>query len=191
MDILKIDKLTHEEWLNLFAAAYKHNNHTGRWVFASRRADPRKNELGAEAVIIVPILRDPGQPARLVALKHYRVPIGDYVYELPAGLIEDGEAIEETIRRELLEETGLELVKIREVSPPLHSSSGLTDEAASIAFVDARRTEGGKQQLDGSEDIEICLLDHEQACSLGQQRVRMDGRLWLILRHYRDLGRLE
>ena len=191
MHILSIDKLTNEKWLNLFVAKFNHNGHDGRWVFASRRSDPQKNTLHNEAVVIVPIFRENGQPPRLIVIKSFRVPVGDYVYELPAGLVDEGEPIEATVRRELREETGFELAQIREISPPLHSSSGLTDETATIVFVDVRRTDGGKQDLEGSEDIEVSVLDHAQACELLQARVRMDARLWCVLRHYRELGRIE
>jgi ADP-ribose pyrophosphatase len=40
-------------------------------------------------------------------VRQYRPAVEDYTYELPAGLVESGETPEETCRRELLEETGL------------------------------------------------------------------------------------
>src|ERR1700722_7439145 len=114
MKITNIEKLTNEHWVNLFAATYEHDGHTGRWVFASRKDRPSSGGDG-DAVIIVPLLRNPGEPTRLVMIREYRVPIGGYSYALPAGLIEPGEAIEETIRREVREETGFEVTAIRRV----------------------------------------------------------------------------
>jgi ADP-ribose pyrophosphatase len=89
MDIIKIEKLTNEKWLNLFAATYRHGGRTGRWVFASRKLsdDPYKIADRCDAVLIVAILKEPGRPPRLVLEKEYRVPIGDYVIGLPAGLL--------------------------------------------------------------------------------------------------------
>src|ERR1700693_932511 len=111
MEILKVEKLTNEKWLNLFAAAFRHNGHVGRWVFASRKPDDPYQQSGrSDAVIIVPVLRDHGLPPRLVLEKEYRVPVGGYVIGFPAGLLEPGEQIEEAVRREMLEETGLEVV---------------------------------------------------------------------------------
>src|SRR3954468_22276291 len=109
MDILHVEKITQEKWINLFAATYRHNEHTGQWVFASRKEKPYAPEP-ADAVVIVPVLRQPGEPARLVLEKEFRVPVGDYVVGFPAGLLEPGEAVEDCVRRELLEETGLEVV---------------------------------------------------------------------------------
>ena len=37
MQIKKSEKLTDERWINLFAADFENNGHTGRWVFASRK----------------------------------------------------------------------------------------------------------------------------------------------------------
>src|SRR5438270_4069144 len=101
MHIIGVEKLTDEKWLNLFAARFRHNDHEGRWVFASRRPTPHLNPDVCDAVLIVATLLTPGQPPRLVVEKEFRVPVGDYVYGLPAGLLEPGESIEDTVRREM------------------------------------------------------------------------------------------
>ena len=76
MRVLKIEKLTNEKWLNLFAATYQHNGEKGRWLFASRKKDPQNSGLRADGAVVVPILREQGQPPRLVTLKTFRVPVG-------------------------------------------------------------------------------------------------------------------
>src|SRR5512139_3914386 len=46
-------------------------------------------------------------PAKTVLLeKQFRPPLGRNVIELPAGLVDPGETMEEAARRELIEETG-------------------------------------------------------------------------------------
>src|SRR5438105_4359778 len=101
MHVVRVRKLTGEKWLNLFEANYEHNSHTGRWVFASRKADPTQDTQRADAVVIVPLLLADGQPPRLVMIREFRVPANGYLYAFPAGLLEAGEAIEECVRREL------------------------------------------------------------------------------------------
>jgi ADP-ribose pyrophosphatase len=192
MQIQRVEKITDEKWLNLYAATFEHNGHTGRWVYASRRGQPTAGRPVSDAVVIVPVLRNPGEPPRLVVIKEFRIPAGGTVYGLPAGLLEPGEPVEETVRRELREETGLEVVAIKRVTPPLLSSSGMTDETAALAFVDARGTAESKPALEAAEDLEVVLLDHEQVCRLCDRPDRpVDAKLWAILYLYRQLGRLE
>jgi ADP-ribose pyrophosphatase len=191
MRILNVEKITNEKWINLFAAAFEHNGHTGRWVFASRQEHPHRPR-GADAVVIVPVLRDPGQPPRLVLVKEFRVPAGGYTYGLPAGLIDPGEGIEETVRRELREETGFEVTAIKQVTPPLFSSSGLSDETIVLAFVDAHTPAESRRELGQSEDLEVVLLDHAGICRMCDEGgVPMDVKVWMVLHAYRQQGRLD
>src|SRR5437588_13131678 len=98
MHIKRVEKLTSERWLNLFVADFEHKGHEGRWLFASRQAKPYSGRH-CDAVLMVPVLRNPGEPARLVLIREFRVPVGDYVIGLPAGLVEEGRGIEDTVRR--------------------------------------------------------------------------------------------
>jgi ADP-ribose pyrophosphatase len=190
MHIHKIEQLTHEKWLNLYAAKFEHNGHTGHWLYASRKPQPN-TEHKADAVIIVPILRAENEPPRLVMVKEFRVPVGDYLFAFPAGLLDAGESIEDTARRELREETGLEVVTVQRVSQPVYSSAGLSDETVAMAFVEARLTPEALPKLDHAEDLEVVLLDFAGVCRMCDDRsVRIDARAWAILHGYQQLGKL-
>ena len=54
---------------------------------------------------------------KILLNKEYRMAVGDFAYNFPAGLIDPGESLEEAARRELWEETGLKLETIEEVLP--------------------------------------------------------------------------
>jgi ADP-ribose pyrophosphatase len=190
MDILRTTRLTSEKWLNLFVRVYRHKGQERQWVFASRKPDPPVPARGFDAVVIVPILLNPGAPPRLVITKEFRVPLGNFEYGFPAGLAEEGESIEEVARRELREETGLEVVEIKKVSPPTYSSPGMTDESAVIVFVTAQTAANGGQSLDDSEDIEVLFMDYEQVCKLCNSNARMNGRTWTILYMFQQMGKL-
>jgi ADP-ribose diphosphatase len=60
---------------------------------------------GASAV--VPFLSDPaGEDPQILLIKQYRYAAERYLYEVPAGRLEEGETPLHCARRELLEETG-------------------------------------------------------------------------------------
>jgi ADP-ribose pyrophosphatase len=190
MQISNVRKLTDERWLNLFSADYDNNGHAGHWVFASRKQQPHTGRSG-DAVVIVPVLRNPGEPARLVLIREFRVPVGDYVIGLPAGLIDPGEDAEQTVRREVREETGLEVSRIERITPPLFSSAGLTDEAAAMAFVEVRGDPAAGPKLEPSECLEVMFLDHEQVCRLCDDGApNVDAKAWMVLYLYQRLGTL-
>lgn len=54
------------------------------------------------AVVILPILPD----GRVCLIRNFRVAVGQWLLELPAGTLEPGEPPDRTAERELLEETG-------------------------------------------------------------------------------------
>jgi ADP-ribose pyrophosphatase len=191
MEIERVEQLTNEKWLNLFATTYRNGDKEGRWLFASRHRKPYDPNVAPDAAIIVPILLARDQPPRVVLIKEYRVPLGGYIYAFPAGLVDDGESIEETVRRELLEETGFEVVRIKRITTPLCSSAGLTDEMSPLVFVEVRATPNAKQKLDGMEDIAVVLLDYQQVCQMVENTtVRFDAKAWTILFMYQQLGKL-
>ena len=70
--------------------------------------------------------------------REFRFAINDYVWEFPTGVIDGDETPEEAAQRELLEETGLELVSIDRVLPPACYSVGITDELIVPLFVTVR-----------------------------------------------------
>lgn len=190
MRIKGCEKLTNERWINLFRADYEHNGRDGRWVFASRKQEAHTGRA-SDAVIIVPILRNPGEPPRLVMIREFRVPVGDYVIGLPAGLIDPGETVETTVRREIHEETGLKVTTIERISSPLFSSSGLTDEAAAMAFVTVEGDPSAGPNLEPSECLEVMFLDHEGVCKLcNDPEPNVDAKAWMVLYLYQQLGKL-
>ena len=54
--------------------------------------------------------------------------VGDWVYNFPAGLIDEGETPEVSAVRELKEETGLDLVEITGMLPESYAAIGFANE---------------------------------------------------------------
>lgn len=75
---------------------------------------------------------------RILISKEYRMACGDWVYNFPAGLIDPGESPEESAKRELWEETGLELVSIDDTLDKAISAIGFSNEKNVCLFGTAR-----------------------------------------------------
>ena len=98
-------------------------------------------------VSVLPIL-----PNNHVLLqKEYRHPVHSWQYELPSGLIDEGETPDEAAVREVREETGYEVDELIPLGK-LHPSFGATDET--IYLYAARLGEMTGKDLDPLEEIE-------------------------------------
>lgn len=63
----------------------------------------------------------------LFLVRQYRYPAGEFLLEIPAGIIEEGEKPVETAKRELQEEVGFDPVELREVMR-FYTSPGFSNE---------------------------------------------------------------
>ncbi len=118
--------------------------------------------------------------AKLVVTKEFRVPIGGYEWGIPAGLVDGDELPEETAKRELKEETNLELISVQEVTPYLYNSAGMTNEVVSIVFCTADG-EIGTSGTESTEDIECFLMNKMQLNELMQQQgLMISAKAYLI-----------
>jgi ADP-ribose pyrophosphatase len=91
--------------------------------------------------------------------------IGDYIYELPAGLVDEGECYKTAAVREMMEETGLTFVPVEHdscYSEPFFTTIGMTDESCRTVFGEAFGEPSSANQEE-SEDIEVVFVDREQA----------------------------
>ena len=188
--MFKLKKLTDSKWLNLFEVIYKRNNAKERsWIMCSRKTNPIADAANSDAIMIVAIIKtDSGN--KLVVTKEFRVPIWDYEYGFPAGLIDEGENINDTIARELKEETGLELVNIRHISRPVYSSAGMTDESNQMVIAEVRGLPS--VHLAGSdEDIEVLLMDAADIKTLLASDKKIAAKAWGIFYHFAQMGKIE
>jgi ADP-ribose pyrophosphatase len=169
-------------WLNQFEAEFETaGGRRGTWAFASRRVEPvlGPGPLAADAVVIVPLWKSADE-TRLVVVREFRIPLGDYEYGFPAGLRDGDEPIVESAARELREETGLELTRVLRVSPAIASSAGLTDEAVRILIVECRGTPSS-DHCEGVEDIEVHLMDQPAVLQLASSDEKLSGKAWPIM----------
>lgn len=133
------------------------------YYVASRNPNPQTlkavtHENKPDGVVIYGIHGD-----KVVLIRQYRYPIGDYIYEFPAGLVEPGEDMEQAAIRELYEETGLRLTPIPAGSygRPFFTTVGMTDESCGTVF---GRCEGEPTSIhqEATEEIQVVLADREE-----------------------------
>ena len=134
MELLGMEKVKDGKYLKNYELTYI--NKAGRekkYEIVSRSEISGPEALGkrVSGVSIVAYHED-----KLLLLKEFRMGVNRFVYNLCAGMINEGESIEECIQRELYEETGLSVGKIRNILPPSFSAVAFSDVKTQIAFVD-------------------------------------------------------
>lgn len=158
-------KLTNDEYLNMYELDVQHRNGTSSKYSVASRATSVKDlaafsgKVKSDAVVVFGMHED-----KIVLVKQYRYPIGDYIYELPAGLVDEGESLIEAAKREMKEETGLDFIPNSMFlgSKPWLSSPGMTDEACKL-IVGTCTGEPTNENQEESEDIYVVLADKQEA----------------------------
>lgn len=182
------------KFLSLYDAVYENRKGAEKhWIVASRK-DFRTlsnqyfhdKEETIDAVIIAALHEE---SKSLVLIRQFRIPLNDYVYELPAGLLDKGESIETAVTRELREETGLTLSQINQekTTGKVYVSAGMTDESVAMVYCTCKGTLSNIY-LEDDEDIEAMLVSQEEAKTLLKKGVKMDIKALLTLQSFVSLG---
>ena len=189
-----INTLSKTKFVSLYDVAYE--NKLGKekhWTVSSRKSKEELEQIylqnkedKIDAVVICAYHKS---EKKLVLINQYRVPINKHIYELPAGLVDNNEDAETSVRRELKEETGLDLISINKINSKdkLYLSPGMTDE--SVAFVycvcDGKLSD---EYLEEDEDIKALLISQEDAKDILEQNDPIDIKAYLILQMFVKLG---
>ncbi|MBF4692967.1 NUDIX hydrolase [Fusibacter ferrireducens] len=121
----------------------------------------------------------------LVMIREYRVSAGKYLYMFPAGLIDDGEQIEQASIREFKEETGLTFSPVS-ISTPRYVSVGIVNERVNVAYGYYSGTASTAYQTE-HEEAEIIFVDREKANQILEHE-EISIRSALILEHFFKLN---
>ncbi len=188
MKINQIEQLTRQSHLNLYAIDYlNRENQKKTWVYASRKGNEKTEGL-PDAVVLVPFHCQTG---KLVIIEEFRVVLGGFQYGFPAGLVDPGETVADAGKRELFEETGLEMTAVLKQGPPVYSSSGMTDESVSLLFVECQGTPSS-QYTEASEEIRVHMVSRDEARALLEDpHLKFDVKTWIILNTYAFHGILS
>ena len=141
--------------------------HKGLYHVASRAKDVSDLKLNThvnkpDGVIIYALYGEKRE--QVVLIRQYRFSIGGYIYEFPAGLVDEGENYHQAGVRELKEETGLTFhpIEVDEMySRPYFTTIGMTDESCAAVYgaADGVISRNG---LEDGEEIEVVMADRTE-----------------------------
>ncbi len=159
-----IEKKTNTRFLNFYEfEAIHRDGRVSPYYVASRARDIEQlkavtHENQPDGVILYGVYGE--KKDQVVLIRQYRYPLGGYVYEFPAGLVEPGENMLEAGIREMYEETGLTFTPKDggSYSRPFFTTVGMTDESCGTVFGYCQGTPTSRHQ-EASEEIQVVIAD--------------------------------
>ena len=130
---------------------------------------------------VLDIIRHPGASAvvplradgKVVLVRQYRYATGGYLYEIPAGKLDGGEPPERCAVREVEEEVGYHVGRLKKLTA-IFTAPGFCDEVIHL-YLGTELTPCG-QQLDPDEVIEIVETPFDEAMAMIQDRTIRDAK---------------
>ena len=159
-----IRKLTDNRYLNLYEqdAVFRDGSQATYYVASRRRSVETLKSVthdnAADGVILYGVYGE--EKDKVVLIRQYRYPIGGYVYEFPAGLVEQGEDLVTSGVREMFEETGLEFEVIGSTRP-FFMTVGMTDESCGMVLGYCKGEPTNANQ-EASEEIQVVIADKDE-----------------------------
>jgi ADP-ribose pyrophosphatase len=130
----------------------------GRRLWIEKRTIRLPNGIDREKIIVHPsnaVAILPVQGDRCILLKQYRYAVDQYIFEAPAGTMEEDEDPIETAQRELIEETGF-VAKTIVPKGFIYTTPGYTDEKI---FLFEARDLSPSEEFGKDEDEIIEVMD--------------------------------
>ncbi len=141
----------------------------------------RRDVVRHQGSVVVLAVDDSDSEPKVLLERQYRHAAQDYLWELPAGRIDDGESEMAAARRELLEETGYAARQWKRVLK-FYASPGFLDETMALYL--ARGLRAGTARPEDDEVIQARLVPLSEAVDMvGRGTVKdaktIAGILWL------------
>lgn len=129
------------------------------------------------AVAIIPVLRED----EIVLVKQYRPTIKKWIYEVPAGTLEEGEDPRECAKRELEEETGYTPQRLEELFA-FYTSPGYSTELLTVFL--AEDLKPGKQKLEEDELLNVEAIPLSKVLEMIFKGEIVDGKTITSILYY-------
>jgi ADP-ribose pyrophosphatase len=141
---------------------------------------------GASAV--VPVLEVPNEETKVILIRQYRYAAEGYVFEIPAGRLEEGEAPEACARRELKEETGYTAETVTPLTT-IFTTPGFTDERIHLFLASGLRP--GESNLESDEVLDLHPVSIGDALEMIRSGAISDGKTISALLYVAQFHRTE
>ncbi|RKM57730.1 NUDIX hydrolase [Butyrivibrio sp. XB500-5] len=130
MDFQYLEKREQGEFITRYNLHYKTvDNKDKTYEIISRNPDLKGfDDIRNKKVDAVVLIMHDETGEKILINKEFRMAAGAWVYNFPAGLIDPGEVPEESARRELKEETGLDIIAIDDWIGESYSAVGFSNE---------------------------------------------------------------
>lgn len=131
---------------------------------------------GASA--IVPVIGDLNDDPEVLLIRQYRYAAEGYLYEIPAGRLDPGEAPSDCAHRELKEETGYTAARVEHLFT-MFTTPGFTDEKIHLYL--ATGLVAGESAREADEFMELAPVKLSRALSMIEQGEIQDAKTALAL----------
>lgn len=181
MKFIKLEPKVLENYLKNYVITYQNRKGDFKeYEIVSRNKNLTMDRLGnkTNAISIVGFC-----DGKMLISKEFRLSVNRNVYNFPCGLIDKGETVEETAKRELMEETNMRITRIRKVLPPSFSAIGISDEKVSLVFADVEGIPISNPNF-ADEEIEPMLVSKEEMKELLEKeefagKTQVIAQLWI------------
>ena len=154
MELQKVEAKCHLQYLSLYGADYV--NKAGEiktYEFVSRKHDiVNLDDIQAQKCDGVVMAVFSSARDSILLEREFRPATGDYIYNFPAGLIEEGESAVDAGTREVDEETGINVDEVLHVLRPAYGAAGISNELTQLIICTGSGVLGGHPEPD--EEIE-------------------------------------
>lgn len=132
----------------------------GDTATAAATRNMEEDDEKCDAVVVFPFLTRANTAPQVILIRQFRPPVGRWVVELPAGLIDGGEDPHVAAFRELLEETGYVGSSVLHTGPPMVNDQGITNGKCRLLLMQVRHEDQHaaiEQHLEEDEMIQVLL----------------------------------
>jgi ADP-ribose pyrophosphatase len=112
----------------------------------------------SRSVVLVPV----PEPGKVILIRQYRYAVNAFLWELPAGSVDEGESPEQAARRECHEEIGLVPATIVRLSA-MYPTPGYCDEEMVFYRLSGLEKTDQQAAVDEDEDIEAKVFELRDA----------------------------